>query len=164
MGAAHFFVWGNSVSLKATLQSAVTTAMKARESARLQVLRTIMSGIKKKEVDDRKELTDAEVQKILQNIEKQARETLEQAKAGGRTEAQAEVEFEISIVQEFLPKQMGEAELESTVRSLHDTLKSAGKLPAGGAGMGALMKEVMAAVGARSDGKAIQAAVKKVLG
>lgn len=138
--------------------------MKARDAARLQVLRTIMSGIKKKEVDDRKELSDAEVQKILQNIEKQARETLEQAKAGGRAESVTEVEFEIAIVQEFLPKQMSEAELESTVRALHDKLKSEGKLPAGGAGMGALMKEVMAAVGARSDGKTVQTTVKKVLG
>ncbi len=153
-----------STSLKAQIQTAVVESMKARDSQRVQVLRNITSAIKKKEVDERKELTDTEVLKLVMTLEKQVRETLEQAKGAGRAEATQEAEYEISVLKSFLPQQMSESEVVDAVRAVHDELKSSGQLPAGGAAMGALMKASMAKIGARADGKAIQSAVKAVLG
>jgi len=152
------------MSLKAQIQATVVESMKARDSAKTQVLRNITSAIKKKEVDERKELTDAEVLKLIMNLEKQVRETLEQAKSLGRTETVTECEFEIATFKTFLPSAMSEAEVLAAAKAALEELKAAGTLPAGNAGMGAVMKATMAKVGARAEGKAVQAAVKAVLG
>jgi uncharacterized protein len=153
-----------SLSLKAQIQASVVESMKARDSAKTQVLRNITSAIKKKEVDERKELTDAEVLKLIMNLEKQVRETLEQAKSLGRTESIEECEYEIATFKTFLPQAMSEADLLAETKKIHEELKAAGTLPAGPAAMGALMKATMARIGARAEGKAVQAAVKSVLG
>jgi uncharacterized protein YqeY len=149
--------------LKAQIQSTLSAAMKARESQKVQALRNITSAIKKKEVDERKELTDADVQKILLSLEKQLKESLDQAKSAGRAEAIQENEFEIAIIKQFLPQPLSEEELKKMVQATYEELKNAGSLPAGAAGMGALMKATMAKVGARADGKSVQAAVKSIL-
>lgn len=149
-------------TLKETIKSAMITAMKAREADRVLVLRNINSAIKKIEVDERKELSDDEVLKVIIKMEKQVRESLVQAKELGREEMIKESEFEIATFQEFLPKQMSEAELLAIVKQVHAEVKDS--LPAGGAAMGMMMKNVMAKVGASADGKAVQSAVKSVMG
>jgi len=151
------------MSLKAQIQATVVESMKARDSAKTQVLRNITSAIKKKEVDERKELSDAEVLKLIMNLEKQVRETLDQAKSLGRAESIQECDYEISVLKGFLPQALSEAELLAETRAALESLKSAGQLPEGNAAMGALMKATMARVGARAEGKAVQAAVKSVL-
>jgi uncharacterized protein YqeY len=151
------------MSLKAQIQSSVVESMKARDSQKTQVLRNITSAIKKKEVDERKDLTDAEVLKLIMNLEKQVRETLEQARGLGRAESIEECEYEISVLKTFLPQALSEAELLAETKAIFEELKAAGQLPAGPAAMGALMKATMARIGARADGKAVQAAVKSVL-
>lgn len=151
------------MSLKAQIQATVVESMKARDSAKTQVLRNITSAIKKKEVDERKELTDAEVLKIIMNLEKQVRETLEQAKGLARTDSIEECEYEISVLKTFLPQALSEVELMAETKAVYEELKAAGQIPAGPAGMGALMKATMARIGARAEGKAVQAAVKSVL-
>ncbi|MEO5666909.1 MAG: GatB/YqeY domain-containing protein, partial [Bdellovibrionota bacterium] len=72
--------------------------------------------------------------------------------------------YEISVFKTFLPQALTEAELLAETKAALATLQAAGQLPAGNAGMGALMKATMARVGARAEGKAVQAAVKTVLG
>ncbi len=140
----------------------MVTAMKARDAERVQVLRNITSAIKKIEVDERKDMSDDEVLKTVIKLEKQVRETLAQAQELGRQETVKEAEYEISVLQEFLPKQLSEDDLLAIVKTVHAQIKDT--LPAGGAGMGVMMKNVMTKVGASADGKAVQAAVKKVLG
>lgn len=149
-------------TLKDTIKTSMVTAMKAREADRVQVLRGITSAIKKIEVDERKELNDEEVLKVIIKLEKQVKESHAQAVELKRDETVKETEYEISVLQEFLPKQMSEAELLETVKSVHAEVKDS--LPQGGAAMGMMMKNVMAKVGASADGKAVQAAVKSVLG
>jgi len=150
--------------LKSKIQKNITEAMKAKDAPRLQTLRLIWNAIRKKEIDDRKDLTDAEVEKALLTMTKQIQETLAQAQGAGRSEAVAEAEGELKLIKEFLPEALPEAELVKIVTGVVERLKADNKIPAGNAGMGAVMKEVIAQVGSRADGKTIQGAVRKALG
>jgi uncharacterized protein YqeY len=150
--------------LKAKLQSTQVTAMKAREAQKVQALRNIMSAIKKKEVDERVTLTDADIEKLLLTMTKQVQESLDQAKGAGRAEAVAECEFEMAVIKSFLPEQMSENEVNTIVKKIADDLRASGAMPAGNAGMGALMKAAREKIGSRADGRIIQAAVKAQLG
>jgi uncharacterized protein YqeY len=150
--------------LKAKLQSSQVAAMKAREAQKVQALRNIMSAIKKREVDERISLTDADIEKLLLTMSKQIQETLDQAKGAGRAEAVAEAEFEMAIVKSYLPEQMTEADVNALVKKLADELKASGTMPAGNAAMGALMKAAREKIGSKADGRLIQAAVKSQLG
>lgn len=150
------------MSKKQEIQSAMTAAMKAKDAPRLQAIRGAWNAIRKKEIDTRVDLTDADVEKALLTLLKQSQESLDQAKAAGRAETVAEVEAEMNVWKEFLPKALTSEELAATVAKIYESLK--GTLPAGGAGMGILMKAVMAEVGARASGGEIQAQVKKALG
>ena len=151
-------------ALKAKIQQSITEAMKARNAVRLQTLRTLFNAIRKKEIDDRKDLVDAEVEKTLLTQIKQMQETLEQAKTAQRPETIAETEAEIAVVKEYLPEAMSEAEVEKIIRGVMEELKNAGTLPVGNAAMGVLMKASMSVIGSRAEGKVVQGTVKKVLG
>jgi uncharacterized protein YqeY len=109
-------------------------------------------------------LSDAEIEKVLLGMIKQVQETLEQAQKNARAETIAESEFEIKILKSFLPEAMTEAEVLKIVNDLAESGRSQGTLPAGNAAMGFLMKEAMVKIGSRSEGKIIQAAVRKALG
>lgn len=150
-----------SDSLKDKIQSAVVTAMKARESQKVQALRNVTSAIKRVEVDERKELSDAEVEKIIVKLDKQLSESLEQAEKLNRTEAIEEAKFEKAVLAEFLPKKLSAEELKAIVQSVHGEIKDT--LPEGGAAMGKMMQAVMAKVGSGAEGKAVQAAVREIL-
>lgn len=150
--------------LKERIQKSITDAMKAKDAARLQTLRLVFNAIRKKEIDDRKDLTDGEIEKTMLSMLKQIQETLAQAQTAGRAEAIAESEAEMKVIKEYLPQALSETDLNKIVAQSLEKLKSAGTLPAGGAGMGALMKDVMAVVGSRAEGKAVQTAVKAALG
>lgn len=150
--------------LKAKIQKSMTDAMKAKDAPRLQVIRMIFSNIRKKEIDGRKDIDDAEVERTLLTQLKQTQETLEQATKAAAQATIDEANFEIKVIKEFLPESLSEADVLKIVQSVVDTLKAAGTLPAGGAAMGAVMKESMAKIGSRSEGKIIQGAVRKALG
>ncbi len=151
-------------ALKAKLQASQVTAMKAHEAPKVQAIRNIMAAIKKREVDERISLTDADIEKLLLTMSKQIQETLDQAKTAGRPEAIAEAEFEMAIVKSYLPEQMSEADVNALVKKLADELKASGSMPAGNAAMGALMKLAREKIGSKADGRLIQAAVKMQLG
>lgn len=151
-------------ALKAKIQSSITEAMKARNATRLQTLRTLFNAVRKKEIDERKDLEDAEIEKTLLTQIKQLQESLEQAKTANRPETVAEIEAEIAVAKEFLPEAMSAEQVEKIVREQHAQLTASGQFPPGNAGMGALMKASMAAIGSRAEGKVVQGTVKKVLG
>lgn len=149
--------------LKNKIKSEMTQAMKDKNAARLQSIRLIWNAIRKKEIDDRKDLGDGDVEKLLQTILKQTTESYTQAKDAGRNEAVGELEAEISVLKEFLPEPLSDADLLNEVKKIVEELKAAGQLPEGPAAMGRVMKETMAKVGARADGKTVQTKVREAL-
>ena len=100
-----------SRSLKQDLADNIKTAMKAKESARLGTLRFLQAAVKQKEVDERRELTDAEILAIIEKQVKQRRESIAAFEKAGRTETAAQEQAELAVLQEFLPKQAAPEEV-----------------------------------------------------
>jgi len=102
-------------SLKAVLTQAMKSAMKAKQKERLLVIRTILAAVKQKEVDERVDVSDEMLLVILDKQLKQRRESAKIFKEAGRDELLKVEEFEISIIQEFLPEALTESEIDTIV-------------------------------------------------
>jgi uncharacterized protein len=91
------------------------SAMRAKESARLSTVRLILAAIKQREVDERKELTDADVVSVLEKMIKQRRESIAQYEQASRTDLADVEKFELQLLSGYLPQQMNDAELAQAV-------------------------------------------------
>jgi uncharacterized protein YqeY len=103
------------MSLKGRIQEDVKSAMKAGDKDRLKVLRLITAALKQVEVDERRELEDADVLSILIKMVKQRKDSVSQYEAGNRQDL-ADVETaEIGIIETYLPKPLSEDELDDLI-------------------------------------------------
>lgn len=125
-------------------------AMRARDGARLSAVRLLLAAIKQREVDERKELADADVVSVLEKMIKQRRESIAQYEKGGRADLADVEKFELGILSAYLPQQMGSAEIEQAVREA---------MAESGASTAKDMGKVMALLKARLAGKADMAKV-----
>jgi uncharacterized protein YqeY len=91
------------------------TAMRAKEPARLSAIRLILAAIKQREVDERVELTDADVVAVLEKMVKQRRESIAQYEKAARADLADAEKFELQVLTGYLPQQMGEAEIQREV-------------------------------------------------
>ena len=103
--------------IKQTLTDTIIVSMKAREIERVKVLRNVQAVIKQIEIDRRIELDDAEVLEILQKQLKQRHESLTIFTENGRDDLATKEQFEIDIINEYMPKQMDEAEITALVNA-----------------------------------------------
>lgn len=101
--------------LKKKIQDAAVSAMKAGEKDRLAIIRLMTSAIKQIEVDERIELDDARIIAILDKMVKQRRESISQFKTAGRDDLVTQENYEIDIIQEFLPQALSEEEVDAIV-------------------------------------------------
>jgi hypothetical protein len=90
-------------------------AMRARDAARLSAVRLLLAALKQKEVDERKDLSDADALAVIEKMVKQRRESIAQYEKAAREDLAAQERFEIGVLQGYLPQQMGAAELEQAV-------------------------------------------------
>lgn len=140
---------------KAELMTAVKTAMKAKDKARLGTLRLIQAEIKQREVDSRKELEEADVIAILDKMLKQRRDSVDQFTKGGREDLAAIERAEIDIIVDFLPQQLSEDEVAELVeQAIKDTGAS------GMAGMGPVMNALRPQLAGKADMKQVSALVR----
>ena len=119
--------------LKKRIKGAVVSAMKSGEKKRLGIIRLMTSAMKQIEVDERIELDDARIIVILDKMVKQRRESISQFKTAGRDDLVTQENFEIDIIQEFLPQALSEEEIESIVnqaieQSSASSIKDMGKV------------------------------------
>ena len=103
--------------LKQTLTDTIIVSKKAREIERVKVLRNVQAVIKQIEIDRQTELDDAEVLEILQKQLKQRHESLTIFTENGRDDLANKEQFEIDIINEYMPKQMDDAELAALVNT-----------------------------------------------
>nr|WP_010133378.1 GatB/YqeY domain-containing protein [Microbulbifer agarilyticus] len=141
-------------TLKETLATATKNAMKAREKARLATLRLINAEIKRVEVDERIELDDARILALLDKMTKQRRDSITQYEKAGRPELAEVEQQEIEVIQDFLPEQLSEAEIQEIV---------AAAVKETGAASMADMGKVMALVKPQVQGRADMGAVSKLV-
>lgn len=140
----------------AKITADMKAAMKSGDKPRLEVLRMLMSDLKKKAIDQQVDnLTDDEEVAILQRAVKTRADTVAQANAAGRTEIAAKEQIEIAVVQSYLPQQMAAAEVADKVRALAKEIGYTG-----GKDMGRFMKEWMTRYKGLADGKLVQDALK----
>ena len=97
------------------IEEAVKTSMRERNKERTSTLRMALSELKKEEIDKRVELSDDDTIRILQRMIKQRKESMSQFRDAGRNELAEKEESEISILDDFLPEQMSEEEIEILV-------------------------------------------------
>ena len=103
--------------IKQTLTDTIIVSMKAREIERVKVLRNVQAVIKQIEIDRQTELDDAEVLEILQKQLQQRHESLTIFTENGRDDLATKEQFEIDIINEYMPKQMDEAEITALVNA-----------------------------------------------
>lgn len=103
--------------LKQTLSDNIKTSMKAREIERVKVLRNVQAVIQQIEIDRQTELDDAGVLEVLQKQLKQRQESLAIFTENNRDDLATKEQFEIDIINEFMPKQMDDAELAALVNA-----------------------------------------------
>ena len=145
------------MSIQDQLLDAMNVAMKAKDSLRLTTIRMARTALKNVEIDTRQELDEAAAIKVLSTLVKQRREAAE-AYRETRPELAEKEELEVVILQEFLPAQLSEVEIEALVakavaESGADSMKD----------MGAVMKLVTPQTTGRADGKLVSNLVRKLL-
>jgi uncharacterized protein YqeY len=143
------------MTLKNRIQDDVKDAMRARDKERLPVLRLITAAIKQKEVDERVELDDTDVLGVLDKMAKQRRESLEQYEKAGREDLAGQERFELEILRQYLPEQLGEEELAGLIAQAIEQ-SGAESMRDMGAVMGLLRSQVQG----RADMKAVSNAVR----
>jgi uncharacterized protein YqeY len=121
------------------------TAMRAKDSARLSTVRLLLAAMKQKEVDERVELTDADVVAILEKMIKQRRESIAQFEKAARQDLADKEKAEIQVLSAYLPQQMSEAEIQKEINSVIAETGASGAKDMG---------KVMAALKARLAGRA----------
>ena len=103
--------------LKQTLSDTIKISMKARELERVKVLRNVQSVVKQIEIDRQVELDDAQVLEVLQKQLKQRHESLTIFTENNRDDLATKEQFEIDIINEFMPKQMSDEEIKALVNA-----------------------------------------------
>ncbi|MBO0614521.1 MAG: hypothetical protein RL122_362 [Pseudomonadota bacterium] len=104
------------MSLKAQITEDMKTAMRAHEKAQLGVIRLILAAIKQQEVDTRVEMDDTAILVVLDKMTKQRRESIRQYGDAGRTDLVAQEEYELGIIQTYLPQPLSAAELDDLIQ------------------------------------------------
>jgi len=147
------------VSITERVQSDVAAAAKARDQQRLAALRLVLDELKKAAKDARQELDEQAEIAVLKRERKRRAEAAEAYRGGSRErQAQAE-EAELAVIEEYMPAQMGEAELAALVDAVlaetgADSPKETGRV----------MAAVMPRVAGRADGKRVSELVRAKLG
>ncbi|MDQ3267640.1 MAG: GatB/YqeY domain-containing protein [Pseudomonadota bacterium] len=103
------------MNLTQQIREDMKTAMRAKDSVRLGTIRLLLAAIKQREVDERIELSDADVIAVINKMIKQRRDSITQFEAAARQELADIEKFEISVLQAYMPQPMTEAEVEIAV-------------------------------------------------
>ncbi len=134
------------------------SAMKAKDQPRVETLRLLKSELKKREIDKRAPLDEAEAQKVVESLAKQRQDSIEQFAKAGRTELVEKEQAELAILKAFLPEAASDEEIQAEVSKAAAALGSPTAKD-----MGAVMKAALAALketGKTVDGKKVSEAVK----
>ena len=131
------------------------TAMRAKDSARLAAVRLLLAAIKQREVDERIELTDADVLAVIDKMMKQRRDSFSQFEAAGRNDLADIEKFEMSVLLAYMPQQLNQSEIDSMVEEAIGTSGAASAQD-----MGKVMAILKPKLAGRADVGKVSAQVK----
>ena len=147
------------MSLKERIQQDMKDAMRAGNKPRLAAIRLILASIKQKEVDERKDLDDAEITAVLDRMVKQRRESISHFEKAGRNDLVEQETAELAIIREYLPEQLSQDQLHALI---DDAMEQTGASSI--KDMGKVMGHLKPKLQGRADMGAVSALIKARLG
>ena len=146
------------MSLNQQIKSDIKDAMRAKDTVKRDTLRNIQAAVKQIEVDERRDVTDADLEAIMMKYLKQREDAKTQFADAGRDDLVEREDAEIAIIKPYLPEPMDDTELESVLK---EVIASTGAESM--KDMGKVMGAAKGAIGSRADGGRINVMVKKLL-
>jgi len=146
------------MGLKEQIKNDIKEAMRAKETAKRDTLRNIQAAVKQIEVDERREVSDTDVEAIMMKYLKQREDTKTQFADAGRDDLVTKENAEIAIIKAYLPEPMNDTELESILKEIIATVGAQSMKD-----MGKVMGAAKSTIGSRADGGRINVMVKKLL-
>lgn len=143
------------MSLKERITEDMKAAMRSRDSSRLSAIRLLLAAIKQKEVDERKNLEDADVVTVIEKMIKQRRDSISQYEGASRLDLAEAEKFELSILQAYMPQQLDASEIAKEVDA---AVAQSGAT--GASDMGKVMAILKGKLAGRAEMGAVSAAVK----
>lgn len=147
------------MGLRDGIMKQMAEAAKAGDKLRLSTIRLLLSAVKYKEVDLKRQLADEEVAAVASTLIRQRHDSIEQFRAGKREDLAQKEEAELKILQAYMPPQLTASEVRELVKKSAEDIGAQGMKD-----MGKLMKEVMPKLKGKAEGKLINDMVKEVLG
>lgn len=150
------------MSIQARIDSDLKDAMRAKDAAKLGVLRMLKSALKYSAIEKSGadgELDDAEATQVIRKQVKQRQDSIESFEKGGRPELAAKEKEELALLTDYLPQAMSSDELATAVRAAIAETGATSR-----AQMGAVMKILQAKLAGRADGKTLSQEVQRQLG
>ncbi len=146
------------MDVNAKLNEQMVTAAKAKDKIRLSTVRMLKTALHNKEIDLLRPLNETETTQILSGLVKQRKDSIEQFAKGGRQDLVEKEEAELKILQEFMPAQMSDDDVEALIRKIIADLGATSAKD-----MGKVMKVLMPQITGKADGKAAGEKVKALL-
>ncbi|HUF74205.1 MAG TPA: GatB/YqeY domain-containing protein [Gammaproteobacteria bacterium] len=146
------------MSLTETLKQDMKTALRAGDKLELGALRMALAAIQRQEIEARGALGDDAVVSVIGKLIKQGRDAEQQFEAGGRSELAAKEAAEIAVFERYLPKALGDDEVEALIARSIETSGATGA-----SDMGRVMAAIKAEAAGRVDMSAVSARVREIL-
>ena len=147
-----------TTSLKDRIQDDMKTAMKARETDRLNAIRLLMAAIKQREVDERITLDDAAVAAVIDKLIKQRRDSINQYEQAGREDLAAAERAEIKVLSPYQPAQLSAEEVDAAIKAAITQTGATGP-----ADMGKVMGILKSQLAGKTDLAAVSQRIKAAL-
>ncbi len=141
--------------LKTRITDDMKDAMRAKDAARLSAIRMLLAAIKQREVDERIELTDADVLSVIDKMVKQRKDSITQFEAGKRLDLAAIEQAEVAVLQAYMPAQLSDTEIDALIAQAIAATAASGM-----AGMGKVMALLKPKLAGRADMSVVSARIK----
>jgi uncharacterized protein YqeY len=146
------------MGLKDRLEKDLRDALRNKDEQRKTTLRLVLAAIKNAEIDKRGELEEGELLAVLSKQAKQRRESAAQFAEGGREDLVAQEERELEIIEEYIPAQLSEEEIEARAREVIQEIGATTPSQ-----MGDVMRVLMPQMKGRADGRLVNTIVTAIL-
>ncbi|WP_338826455.1 GatB/YqeY domain-containing protein [Neomoorella thermoacetica] len=145
-------------NMKEKLTRDMKEALKAHDKIRLQTIRMVLASIKNVEIDKQHPLNDEEIAGVIQKEIKMRQDSLEQFSRGGREDLVEQTRTELKVLEDYLPRQLTEAELKEIIQQTIQETGATSKRE-----MGKVMAALMPKIRGRADGRKANELVKEIL-
>jgi uncharacterized protein len=146
------------MDINVKINAEMVIAAKAKDKIRLSAIRMLKTAVHNKEIDLMRPLNEAETLQVLSAIVKQRKDSIEQFAKGGRIDLVEKETAELKVVQEFMPAQMSDEEVEAIIKKAITEINAVSVKD-----MGKVMKVLMPQLTGKADGKTVGEKVKALL-